>query len=532
MTTRYGLSGLVLIGLVAAANPLLGQGLVNQDAKISVSPGTFLIVKGGEFKNDGAAGAVSNAGVIEVDGNWTNNSTTNVFGATPAGTVRLNGGAQTIGGSQPTNFYDLVVEGAASTKALAVNTNVHNVLDIANNIKVGLNSNTLTLENSNTNAITVAGNGGIIAETDPLTGYGIVKWGIGNTSTGSYTVPFATVAGGSIPLSYNIVSAGNMTGGSSPYKQFSTYPTGLDNMPLDLTVNHLTDDYGNDNSSKVYDRFWLVQNDAQGNYGPDPITDYPDVRLTFTYLDAELSGTIVESQLVAQRYNDQTDRWGDWLYSPVANTGSNTVEVNLTRVEDYFPIWTLVDNSDPLPIELARFVGQCQDGDVLISWTTFTETNNDFFTLERSKNGVDFEVVEVIAAAGNSNSPITYQVLDQQSLSGTSYYRLKNTDFFGKEEYSQVIAVTCGSELTDFTFVNAYDVDHQDVVVEFTAAANEFFTITLFDASGRLIVSNSGRAIENGMNKVKVSVGELSHGIYIVNLQNESKRFSKKVSLK
>jgi hypothetical protein len=551
MVARYRTSGLLTLGLFAAISPLFGQGLVNENAKISVTSGTFLIVKDGGFTNNGTGGQVTNAGTLEVDGNWTNNSTSNVFGASPTvstgGSVVLNGTSQTIGGTESTNFFDLSAAGSSpSVKDLGIDASVFHVLNISNGIRVGLNSNTLTLEKTNPNALQVVGNGGVIAETGPDLGYGYVNWRIRNDTAANYTLPFRTDATNfAIPVTYNIVSAGTGVFFNDQYKRFSTYPTDDTNspeptVPSDPSIEaYITNMSSIPNSNKVIDRFWIVDDKSTLNYPYTfpTINQYPNVNLTFTIdpADHQAPNAITASNLVAQRFNHVDLQWGDWLYpfnslNPNPGTGS-TFTVNLTRIEDYFPIWTLVDNSDPLPIELARFVGQCQGGDVLISWTTFTETNNDFFTVERSKNGVDFEVVDVIAAAGNSNSPITYQLLDESSFGGTSYYRLKNTDFFGKEEYSQIIAVTCGQELTDFTFVNAYDIDNRDLMVEFTAALNESYTITLFDASGRMIMNNGGKAVD-GMNKVRLPAGNLSQGIYIINLQNDSKRFSKKVMLR
>lgn len=529
MATHFRLnsaSSILSFGLGLCGLTVHGQGLVNENAKITISPSTVIVVDNGGFTNNGVGGQLVNAGTIELDGNWVNNSATNVFGATPTatsgGTIILDGGAQSIGGTTKTHFWNLNAAGSApNTKTLQVDANVFNVLSLPADRNVDLNTNVLTLESNAPAAITGAGR--LIAETPPASGYGILSWNIGNT-VNNYTIPFATAAGNAISVNYNVVNAG--TGTASAYKRFSTYPTAVNNTPWATDVTHITDDYGTDNSAKVYDRFWVIDNDAQGNY-----TTYPNINLSFGYLDSEISGTITEANLVAQRFNDIDERWGDWLYSPVANTGANTVTVNLTRVEDYFPIWTLVDNSDPLPIELARFVGQCTNDGVLVSWTTYSEINNDLFTLERSKNGVDFEVVEVIGGAGNSNQPITYQVVDANSYGGTSYYRLKTTDYNGKEEYSQVVAVSCGTETTDFSLVNAYEIDNTDVLVEFTASSNEPYTVTLFDASGRLILNVANKAFE-GMNKVRIPVGDIAHGIYIINLQNESKRFSRKVVLK
>lgn len=520
---------LSVVALVGVGFSASAQGLVNDNAKISVAASTFLIIDGGGFTNNGVGGQVTNAGTIDVDGTWTNNSATNVFGATPTattgGTVRLDGGAQSITGSQPTRFWDLTAGGTLRKTLVGVNASVYNQITL--NTGVDLNTRTLTLENSANNAI--LGTGVVVAETPPASGYGILSWNIGNSTVANYTVPFGTSFGTPIPVLYNIASAGTVTGFVSPYKNFSTYPSGDNNTPMPTTVTHITDDYANDNSSKVIDRFWVIENTATNNY-----STYPNINLTFTYDDVDLLGnTITEANLVAQRFNSNLgeNRWGDWLYSPVANTATNRVTVNLTRVEDYFPVWTLVDNSDPLPIELARFVGQCDDNGILVSWTTYTETDNDLFRLERSKNGVDFFEVEVIAGAGNSNQPINYQVVDNNAYNGTSYYRLISVDVYGNESVSQVIAVTCGDESTDFTFINAYEIDNTDLMLEFTAALNELYTVTLFDASGRIILNSGSKAVD-GMNKVRMPVGDVAKGIYIVNLQNETKRFSRKVLLK
>jgi len=520
-----------LLALNALFINAFAQGVVNSNAKISLAPGTFFIIDGGGFTNDGVDAQIANAGTIDVDGTWTNNSATNVFGnvftaGINDGMVRLDGGAQSITGSQITNFYNLTAGGSARKTLSGVNARVQNQITLSTG--VDLNTRTLILENSANTAI--QGSGVIVSETPPAAGYGVLSWNIGNSTTGNYTVPFATAFGTAIPVLYNINSAGTTSGFVSPYKNFSTYPTASNNTPWATTVTHITDDYANDNSTKVLDRFWIINNTATNNYSV-----YPNINLTFTYADVDFAApnTITEANLVAQRFNNNAgeNRWGDWLYSPVANTASNTVTVNLTRVEDYFPVWTLVDNSDPLPIELARFIGQCDDNGIRVSWTTYTETNNDLFRLERSKNGVDFEQVDVIAGAGNSNTPINYQVVDEKSFGGTSYYRLVSIDVYGNEEYSQVIAVTCGNESTDFTFVNAFEIDNTDLMVEFTAAMDEPFTVTLFDASGRIVLDHGSKAF-GGMNKVRLPVGDVAKGIYIVNLQNETKRFSRKVLLK
>ncbi|MGB0369146.1 MAG: T9SS type A sorting domain-containing protein, partial [Flavobacteriales bacterium] len=281
--------------------------------------------------------------------------------------------------------------------------------------------------------------------------------------------------------------------------------------------------------------------ESAGGYAASPA---PRFQYQFKYAEDDWNATgptgnhITEANLIPQRYNHTEDKWGDWLYGvptsitvPGANT--TTIQIGLdagTVSEDLYPVWTLVDNSDPLPIELTRFVGECDGDKIIVSWTTWTETNNDFFTVERSNNANDWEVVDVIEGAGNSNEPLSYELADGLPYGGTSYYRIKNTDFGGKTEYSDVIAVTCGSDGSDFSFVNAYDVDQTEIVVEFTGAENEKFNIMLYDANGRRALDFQGAAVD-GMNRVKLPSGDLARGIYIINLSNDIKNFSKRVML-
>jgi hypothetical protein len=88
----------------------------------------------------------------------------------------------------------------------------------------------------------------------------------------------------------------------------------------------------------------------------------------------------------------------------------------------------------PLPIKLTSFTADVEDNSVLLKWTTASEINNDYFTLEKSKNGSDYIELSQIDGAGNSSSWRSYAWYDGQPYQGTSYYRLKQTDFNGKSE--------------------------------------------------------------------------------------------------
>lgn len=97
-----------------------------------------------------------------------------------------------------------------------------------------------------------------------------------------------------------------------------------------------------------------------------------------------------------------------------------------------------------LPIDLLSFNAQLADDFVQLSWATTAEINNDYFTVERSKDASNWEIVSKLAGAGDSNTELQYDAIDRNPYAGVSYYRLKQTDFDGQYSYSAVESVVMG----------------------------------------------------------------------------------------
>jgi hypothetical protein len=99
----------------------------------------------------------------------------------------------------------------------------------------------------------------------------------------------------------------------------------------------------------------------------------------------------------------------------------------------------------PLPVELIYFEAEVEEIAVQLRWATASEINNDYFQVERSSNGSDFQPVGAkIEGAGTTTEPLTYEFMDTAPLSGISYYRLKQVDFDGRYSHSDVKAVQVG----------------------------------------------------------------------------------------
>lgn len=94
-----------------------------------------------------------------------------------------------------------------------------------------------------------------------------------------------------------------------------------------------------------------------------------------------------------------------------------------------------------LPIELESFDGYLKNGKITLKWVTATETNNNYFTIEKSMDAMGWSKVGTINGAGTSSSKITYDFIDDNPFNGINYYRLIQTDFDGKNKTFKTIAI-------------------------------------------------------------------------------------------
>lgn len=132
--------------------------------------------------------------------------------------------------------------------------------------------------------------------------------------------------------------------------------------------------------------------------------------------------------------NGFTGSIGEMIYF---NESLNETEV-IDLTDFVGPEYGFTSDYESLPIELLSFSVSINDKANTLKWTTATELDNDYFTLEKSKDGIEFEIFEMVEGAGNSLSRLDYQIDDATPFQ-TTYYRLKQTDFDGKFTYSNII---------------------------------------------------------------------------------------------
>lgn len=141
----------------------------------------------------------------------------------------------------------------------------------------------------------------------------------------------------------------------------------------------------------------------------------------------------------------KSDDAGSWLDIGYAGgtknlTGAITSSVNFLTFSE-FSLANAKDGSNPLPIELSSFDAKPENEIINITWSTASETNNDYFTIEKSRDAINFKAIATVSGAGYSNTFINYSAEDNEPFAGVSYYRLKQTDFDGKYTYSNLVQV-------------------------------------------------------------------------------------------
>ncbi|MBI4945455.1 MAG: T9SS type A sorting domain-containing protein [Bacteroidetes bacterium] len=183
----------------------------------------------------------------------------------------------------------------------------------------------------------------------------------------------------------------------------------------------------------------------------------------------------------------------------------------------------------PLPVELLSFTASLTDKEtVLLEWTTSTEINNDYFAIEKTKDGIHYEEIGRINGAGNSNKNEYYSMLDESPYPGQSYYRLRQVDFNGAFTYSPIREIYIGT----LEIISIYPNPSTDGSIQYivTSEAGGELTVKVYDVLGREALSKT-ETLQGGVTTTKkLSTATLSSGSYLLwiingNLEKTQKQF-------
>jgi hypothetical protein len=283
------------------------------------------------------------------------------------------------------------------------------------------------------------------------------------------------------------------------------------NWTLPLTVNRV---------SKIH--YWTINRaDASGTNQPTAgLSGTQTIQLYFGYDDWVTNGatlTVCKNVYTAPTTWIDIGGAGGPVYSGGSDLTGSITSTSAPSLFNSFSTFTLGDKlggGNVLPIGLLNFNAIPDNNQVDLQWTTSIESNNSYFTVERSQDGVAFDSisrVETEAPGGNSSSPLNYSTVDNHPFTGLSYYRLKQTDLNGNASYSTVVPVDFAQKQNFAVYPNpskgALYITGMDLST--TSVMTQWF-----DMSGKLL-AQALVPVQGGAANLNVN---LNNGIYLLRL--------------
>lgn len=226
---------------------------------------------------------------------------------------------------------------------------------------------------------------------------------------------------------------------------------------------------------------------------------------------------VAPNDLVVCRWTGAT--WFNHGQSSNTFTSGNGTVTSSSAVSA-FGVFTIGSSSiaNPLPIELISFNAATDEHEVFLNWQTASETNNDYFTIERSQDGATIESIDTVDGAGNSTTVKDYHTTDPAPYAGFSYYRLKQVDFDGHSSYSEWKMVYVESAVAINVYPNPSD---GNISINLTGESDALWTLTILDLSGKTVLEQTGP--KTAFQSVYV---DISQGSYILRLESSTGTYS------
>ena len=188
-----------------------------------------------------------------------------------------------------------------------------------------------------------------------------------------------------------------------------------------------------------------------------------------------------------------------------------------------FNFISIEEGEKPLPVGLSDFKAILNKHVVEINWTTKTEQNNHYFSIERSENGNQFHEIGQVMGVGNSNQQQQYQFADIKPHPGKNYYRLKQVDFSANHIFSNIVVLS---------FPNLFDKGlcifpnpvHDYLQIQLHPA-EETYRAVVMNVYGRIILSSSGTPYTLSK-EFSSNINQLVKGIYFLQISRKDTFYS------
>ncbi|MDI1355979.1 MAG: T9SS type A sorting domain-containing protein [bacterium] len=222
---------------------------------------------------------------------------------------------------------------------------------------------------------------------------------------------------------------------------------------------------------------------------------------------------------------------GNWTELTAASSivGDRILFNGITLTNDgYYTLGTKNFNQSPLPIELLKFTATLAENEVRLNWATATETNSDYFLIEKTMDGIHFEEVCTKKSSGNSAVLRTYSATDKNPYSGLSYYRLTEISMSKVSHPYNLVTVNYSGSPNFIVYPNPAD---GKLTVQTSCKASTILQLSITDVSGKECVSRQ-ILISLDHESFDVDTYQLKSGTYWVSLRYGDTLLTKTISIK
>lgn len=178
---------------------------------------------------------------------------------------------------------------------------------------------------------------------------------------------------------------------------------------------------------------------------------------------------------------------------------------------------TFISTTSILPVNFISFAGHCNKNQTVLEWSTASETNNDYFTIEQSDGGNAWKAVGTVKSEGNSSVALDYSYNADEATKDISYFRIMQTDRDGQSSYSRIISVNaCSAHLSGINiFPNPSSGASLSGNIGYIPDGK--YSIELFDGFGRIVGRSTITQPEFTFNFAQ----PLSAGVYYARFSSE-----------
>jgi hypothetical protein len=237
-----------------------------------------------------------------------------------------------------------------------------------------------------------------------------------------------------------------------------------------------------------------------------------------------ISGLLVDNGFTALKRPTGSTTFADWSTHESTTTIPEGGQPGRTIASGYAQRLGYTGFSDhgagngggPLPVELVSFTADIANGKVNIDWIVASQTNNDYFNVQRSVDGYDWEDIAMVEGAGSSSQMMDYSHIDRDPYIGISYYRLKQTDYDGNFEVFEPVAVLYDIDMVEL-LISPNPVKDRITISTDGMVHNDLNTIRIYDSKGTLVLHNNLIGV---LENYSINVEALVPGVYIVKSKN------------